>query len=343
LTNRNYHIGHSHVDCQFGANISAWLSAQKEQSVFIISDENIFSGFPDLFSHHPFFILKSGETFKSQDTINEIVSSMLDQQIDRSILMVGLGGGVVTDITGFVSSIYKRGTRLVLIPTSLLSMVDASLGGKNGINAGIRKNMIGTIHQPEQIFFDYSLLKSLPLAEWKSGMAEVIKHAITMDADMMKMLEANDLNSLKDSETLIDSLIQKNVELKMKVVSQDPHDSSSRHVLNFGHTLGHALEPILGISHGEAVSVGMVFACKLSEMICGFDSAHTRRLTALLQRYGLPVHVHVAVEKVLNLMANDKKNKDTQITYVLLEDMGKPITHRFAKEQLVEHLTSFLA
>ena len=343
MTNKSYHIGNFDVACQFGVNISAWLSHQREQSVFIISDENIFSSYPNLFANHPFYILKSGETIKNQDSINDIVSLMLDQQIDRNILIVGLGGGVITDIAGFVSSIYKRGTRLVLIPTSLLCMVDASLGGKNGINAGLRKNMIGTIHQPEQILFDYSLLISLPGCEWKSGMAEVIKHAITLDTDLMRMLEENDLKSLTDSELLIDSLVKKNVDVKMKVVSSDPHDNSNRHVLNFGHTLGHALEPILGLSHGEAISVGMVFACKLSEKICGFNSEHTRRLTALLHRYGLPVHVKAAVGKVLDLMVNDKKNKDSQITYVLLEDMGKPIVHGFTKDQLIEPLTSFLS
>ena len=196
-------------------------------------------------------------------------------EADRKTVLIGVGGGVVTDMTGYVASVYMRGIGFGFIPTSLLAMVDASIGGKNGIDVGVYKNMVGVIRQPSFLFFDTSLLQTLPDKEWKNGFAEIIKHASIKDATMFKQLEQNDVTFYRKKENQLAALVQRNALLKTKVVQQDEFEKGDRKLLNFGHTLGHALENQYELSHGQAISIGMAYASSLSEKINGFKNTES--------------------------------------------------------------------
>ena len=180
-------------------------------------------------------------------------------------LLVGVGGGVVTDIAGFVASIYMRGVKFAFVPTSILAMVDASIGGKNGIDVGVYKNLVGVINHPEFLLYDYSFLETLPDAEWVNGFAEIIKHACIKDADMFDFLEEYSLARFQSSITDTAAIIKRNVDIKYAVVASDEHETGDRKLLNFGHTIGHAIENADHLSHGHAISIGMVAACRISE------------------------------------------------------------------------------
>ena len=175
-------------------------------------------------------------------------------------MLVGIGGGVITDLTGYVAAIYMRGLSFGFVPTSILAMVDAAIGGKNGIDVGVYKNIIGTIRQPQFLLYDYSLLKSLPQSEWVNGFAEIVKHACIKDARLFNTLRQNSIRSYQRNSKELGALIKKNVHIKASVVQADEFEKGERRLLNFGHTLGHAIENIYKMPHGHAISIGMVAA-----------------------------------------------------------------------------------
>jgi 3-dehydroquinate synthase len=216
-----------------------------------------------------------------------------------------------------------RGIKFGFVPTTLLSIVDASIGGKNGIDVGVFKNIVGTINQPAFILHDTTFLKTLPEKEWQNGFAEIIKHACIKDASMFKMLEAGSLKKYQSNTKLLKALIQRNALLKSKVVIADEFENGERRLLNFGHTFGHAIENTYQLSHGYAVAVGMVMACMISEAYRGFKG--TNRVIALIKKYGLPVHQSYDAKKVIEVMKADKKKVQDIIHYVLLQKIGKAI------------------
>ena len=207
---------------------------------------------------------------------------MISLNADRQSFIVGVGGGVVTDLAGFVASIYMRGIRFAFVPTSILAMVDASVGGKNGIDVGVYKNLVGVINQPEFLLYDYSFLETLPGEEWVNGFAEIVKHACIKDGDMFSFLEENSLTAFRSSLNTAGSLIRKNVEIKYNVVSQDETETGERKLLNFGHTIGHAIENTSKLAHGSAISIGMVVACRISERINNFATAEYTKINQLI-------------------------------------------------------------
>ncbi len=336
-----YKINHTETNLLFNISYTEGLKDVLQKNGYLITDANVYSSHRPFIDSIPHFVIRAGEIYKTSETIQLILHDMLEQKIDRDTMIIGMGGGVVTDIAGYVSAIYKRGTSLTLIPTSLLGMVDAAIGGKNGVNAGLYKNVIGTIHQPNHIIFDFELTDTLPETEWQSGMAEIIKHTVTLDTSMIDILEANRIESIKNDKTILAALVERNVRLKMDVVCKDSEDLAQRHVLNFGHTLGHAIEQLHDLSHGEAVAIGMVFACRLSESVTGFPAEKTELLIQLLQKYRLPVSINAQSDEVVSIMLNDKKNKGDDIRYVLLENFGKPIVQSFSVEFIRENLNSF--
>lgn len=202
-------------------------------------------------------IISSGEKSKSMHQVEECIAFLMNHEVDKCDLLVGVGGGVVTDLTGYVSSIYKRGIDLALMPTTLLSMVDASIGGKNGINFGAVKNMIGTIKMPQAVLIEVRFLNSLPDIEWKNGFAEIIKHGFIEQFSLIQWLKEHHLERFQKDLSLTASLVLEAVNIKMKVVEEDPYEQGRRKILNFGHTFGHAFESILEIPHGQAVMLGM--------------------------------------------------------------------------------------
>jgi len=251
---------------------------------------------------------------------------------DRTSTLVGVGGGVITDITGYVASVYMRGIRFGFLPTSLLAMVDASIGGKNGIDVGVYKNMVGIIRQPAFILHDMSLVQSLPEAEWQNGFAEIIKHACIKDAAMFEELEKNSLPLYRGKKTLLSSLVQRNAILKTKVVQKDEFEKADRKLLNFGHTLGHAIENMYAFSHGQAVSIGMTYACHISEQRAGFKQ--TERVVALLRKYGLPTYTEFDRAKAFEILQKDKKKVSTHMSYVLLQKIGKGVLDAIPLKEL---------
>jgi 3-dehydroquinate synthase len=239
---------------------------------------------------------------------------------------------VITDITGYVASVYMRGIPFGFIPTSILAMVDASIGGKNGIDVGVYKNMVGIIRQPKFILHDLVFLNTLPQNEWENGFAEIIKHACIKDASMFKELEATSYKKYQGRKKPVCELIQRNAIIKSRVVQRDEFEKGERRLLNFGHTLGHALENQYELSHGQAISVGMTYASHISEQLTGFKEA--KRVVNLLEKYNLPTYAEFNRQKVFEVMKMDKKREKTEMNYILLERLGKGVVRSLPTNEL---------
>ncbi|MEO7445517.1 MAG: 3-dehydroquinate synthase [Ferruginibacter sp.] len=333
-----YYFGQAQTDIYFQADKSLLSTLNPGQNIILVTDENIHAAYADFFASYKSVIIKAGEINKQQAAVDSIISQLLEMGADKSTYLIGVGGGVVTDITGFAASIYKRGMKLALMPTSILAMVDAALGGKNGVDAGLYKNMIGTIYQPGFILFDYDFLKTLPRTEWINGFAEIIKHAAIKDAGMFSFLEENDLETFMQEPQKISGLIEKNARLKLDVVTRDEKEIGERKMLNFGHTLGHAIENLHHLPHGHAISIGMVAAAQLSEKILGYPAEETARLIRLLKKYHLPVECNINVPQVFKLLAADKKVTANQVDFILLKKTGQAEVHSLPLQSLENYL-----
>jgi 3-dehydroquinate synthase len=331
-----YKFSAQSTDYYFSASFSALGKlADKKQTVLIV-DEKVFFNHAAKFKGWNVMVIKSGEEHKTRETADMIIDNLIGLEADRKTTLVGIGGGVITDITGYVASIYMRGLRFGFVPTTVLAMVDAAIGGKNGIDLGVYKNMVGTIRQPSFLLYDYNFLDSLPEFEWINGFAEIIKHACIADAAMFRMLEQTSLQQLRSSKKMIGELVERNARLKSKVVQRDEFETGERKLLNFGHTLGHALENLYELSHGQAVAIGMAFACVLSEKIGGFGQAE--RVIELIERYGLPANIEFDKEQVMEVMRMDKKRERKEIHYVFLDKIGKGVIKPIAIKQLQQFI-----
>jgi 3-dehydroquinate synthase len=316
----------------FNAEFSLLEQLVDPAKTVIVTDENIFNAHWRKFKDWKTIVLQPGEENKIQSTVDSIIQQLIGYGADRKSVLIGLGGGVVTDITGYAASIYMRGIRFGFVPVSLLAMVDASIGGKNGIDVGPYKNLAGTIRQPEFLLYDSSFLKSLPNTEWVNGFAEIIKHACIKDAKLFRELEANNLRHYKNDKEALSKLVQKNAVIKSNVVMEDEFEHGERKLLNFGHTWGHAIETNYALPHGHAVSIGMVMACRLSEQLNGFKG--TDRVVELLEKYGLPVEMEVDKKKVFEVLKMDKKKVNTSMNYILLNDIGNAVIKSIPIEKL---------
>jgi 3-dehydroquinate synthase len=323
MLKKTFSFSVSKTICYFDASIAQIGSVvEKDRSIFI-TDQHVFDHHKKFFKGTKFIQIPAGESFKVQYIVDTIVDQLISFGADRQTTLIGVGGGVVTDITGYVASIYMRGIPFGFVPTSILGMVDASIGGKNGIDVGNYKNMVGVIRQPGFLYYDISLLQSLPAEEWVNGFAEVIKHAAIKDAALFRDLEKNSINSYRKNKGALNDLIRKNVLIKSSVVQKDEFEGSDRRLLNFGHTLGHAVENVYHLPHGHAISIGIKAACLISEEMLNFKE--TARVTNLLQQYGLPIDIPVDFGKVVEIMRMDKKKTRDIMHYVLLEKLGKAI------------------
>jgi 3-dehydroquinate synthase len=321
MKKQSIHIGKSSTDFYWNSSIKNLTRIADPAYSVIITDKNVYSTNTKVFKGWNVIVLKPGEEFKVQETVNSIIEQLIRFQVDRSFTLIGVGGGVVTDLTGYVASIYMRGIRFGFVPTSLLAIVDASIGGKNGIDVGLYKNMLGVIRQPDFILHDLSLLKSLPLTEWKNGFAEIIKHACIRDRSMFNSLSKQTLKKYQQSTTLLASLLKRNALIKIKLVQKDEFEKGDRRLLNFGHTLGHALENQYELSHGQAIAIGMTYAAEFSKEMVGFKEVES--IVELLNKYGLPTYAKFDAKKVIKLMSMDKKRNRTSLYYVFLKNIGK--------------------
>ncbi|MFZ9660538.1 MAG: 3-dehydroquinate synthase, partial [Chitinophagaceae bacterium] len=257
---------------------------------------------------------------------------LINMKADRKTTLIGVGGGVITDLTGYVASIFMRGIDFGFVPTTLLAMVDAAIGGKNGIDVGEYKNMVGTINQPRFLLYDYNFLQTLSDPVWSDGFAEIIKHACIKDISAFRLLEEHDLEKIKNSRKLLSFIVERNARLKSKVVQNDEFEKGERKLLNFGHTLGHAIETQYELTHGQAVSIGMGYACKVSELLRGFRQ--TDRVKNVLEQYGLPVEASFKMEKVFKILTMDKKRVSKDMSYVVLDKIGKGTIHSLPVKEL---------
>jgi 3-dehydroquinate synthase len=305
----------------------------------LVTDRNIYSAHEKKLKGWKTIVLPPGEESKVQLTVDSIIDQLISHGADRKWWLVGIGGGVVTDITGYAASVYMRGIRFGFLPVSVLAMVDASIGGKNGIDVGPYKNLVGTIRQPDFLLYDSSFLKSLPMREWTNGFAEVIKHACIKDASLFRELEKHNLKTYRQDKVALGRLIQKNAVIKSKVVIADEFEQGDRKLLNFGHTWGHAIETKYSLPHGHAVSIGMVMACRLSEQLTGFRQ--TIRVMRLLEQYGLPLGLDVNKKEVFEVLKMDKKRDRSSINYVLLDDIGKGVIKNISLDKLETMVNSY--
>jgi len=316
----------------FDASFDHLEKLVSKENTFIITDENVFSKNQRKFKGWNSIVIKPGEEHKTQQTVDNIIGQLVQAGANRKSCIVGVGGGVITDIAGYVAGIYMRGVQFGFVPTSILAMVDASIGGKNGVDVGVYKNMVGLIRQPSFLLYDYSLLKSLPKEEWVNGFAEIIKHACIKDAAMFKLLEQHKLTDFQKGKVLLNKLIQRNALLKSKVVQHDEFENGDRKLLNFGHTLGHAIENTYKLPHGHAVSIGMVIAAYISRDMLQLKDAD--RIAFLIVKYGLTAFFKFNADKALEMMKSDKKATRKDIQYVLLEKIGKGIVKPLTLEQI---------
>lgn len=328
------------TDFYFAWGISHLKKITDPKATILITDENVFNAHTKRFKGWNTIVLKPGEEFKVQGTVDTIIEKLIEMQADRKTTLVGVGGGVVTDITGYVAAVYMRGLRFGFVPTSILGLVDASIGGKNGIDVGMYKNMVGIIRQPSFILHDMVFLNSLPQAEWENGFAEVIKHACIKDATMFAELEKNTLKTYQGRQTAICELIQRNAMIKTKVVQQDEFEKGERRLLNFGHTLGHALETQYELLHGQAISIGMTYACHISEQLTGFKQ--TEKVVSVLEKYNLPTYASFNKQKVFDILKMDKKRERKEMNYVLLEKIGKGVVKTITLKQLEKIIQDLL-
>jgi 3-dehydroquinate synthase len=328
----NYKFSNSSTGYYFDGSFSHLKKIVDQKHSVIITDENVYDAHSKRFKGWNTIVLKPGEEYKVQSTADAVIEQLIDFEADRKTTLIGAGGGVVTDIAGYVASVYMRGISFGFVPTSLLGMVDASVGGKNGIDVDVFKNMVGTIRQPSFILHDMNFLDTLPQKEWENGFAEIIKHACIKDAAMFRQLEANSLKSYQREKKLIADLVRHNAIIKTKVVQLDEFEKGDRKLLNYGHTLGHALENQYELSHGQAVSIGMAYASVISENITGFKEAN--KVTRLLLQYDLPTFVEFDRKKVFAVMKMDKKREKKEMNYILLEKIGKGIVKSIPVNQL---------
>jgi 3-dehydroquinate synthase len=272
-------------------------------------------------------VVPDGEQAKSWETLNRVFDALLEARCGRDTLIVALGGGVIGDLAGFAAAVYQRGVAFVQVPTTLLAQVDSSVGGKTAINHALGKNMIGAFHQPRAVISDVATLDTLPERELRSGLAEVIKHGLALDAAFVEWLEKNMEALLARQREALIHAVRRSCELKARIVAEDERESGARALLNFGHTFGHAIEAATGYGtwlHGEAVAAGMVMAVELSALMGHLKKTEVSRVRALLQRAGLPVTgPALAPEALLELMAVDKKAAKGRTRFVLLEAIGR--------------------
>lgn len=289
----------------------------------LITDENLETYYPEFLKDKDYISLSPGEKTKSLSQVEKLQKQLLDKGLDRNSLLIGFGGGVITDLTGFVASTFMRGIDFGFISTSLLGQVDAVLGGKNGVNLEGYKNIIGSFSQAKFIISDPHFLKTLPEIELINGCAEVIKQFVIKDKEGFSFLEENATSFFDCDMHFLARLIHWQTKIKMGIVEQDEKEKGLRKTLNFGHSFGHAIEKDKGIKHGFAVSMGMHIAAKLSLHLGYLKEKDFSRLISILEKFKLPSTIDLEVEALISTMEKDKKRVGKSIDFILLEGIGK--------------------
>ena len=307
-----------------------------ETGVVIITDNNVHRIFGNRFPDFPVFTVRAGESSKKMEVIESLAERLIEAGIDRTGFILGIGGGVVCDIAGFLASIYMRGIRCAYVSSSLLSQVDASTGGKNGVNLGGIKNILGCFRQPEFVICDPAMLQTLPEEEYYSGLAELIKTAIIGDEKLFEIIEKNHEKIIKRDKELLSALISRAVNFKAVVVSKDEKESGLRRILNFGHTYGHAIEAYKSFRHGYAVASGIELASRFSLSKSMITSPEYERIVALLKAFRLLRLHDIPDDQISRLVMRDKKKTGSEVYFVFIEKIGKAVVNKISIGEVID-------
>jgi 3-dehydroquinate synthase len=313
-------------------NLSKYLPQNKK--VVIITDENILKLYSSQLQDFTIIQMGLGEKNKTIHSVEQIYGELIRKEVDRSGFIVGIGGGIVCDVAGFVASTYMRGISFGFVSTTLLSQVDASIGGKNGVNIKGYKNMVGVFAQPEFVICDITMLKTLDQKEFISGFAEIIKTAAIRSILLFDFLKKNSSGALNHDYNILEHIIFESAIIKAQVVQNDEKEAGERRILNFGHTFAHSIEKNFGILHGEAVAIGMVIATKISVKLGLLENNVAEEIKQLLINYHLPVDLNFNKNDIFNALLKDKKREGEKINLVLLKEIGNAIVQKVSVNQM---------
>jgi len=328
------HIGERTTPVLVGSGLWKGMKDIRSDKIILMVDEHVLALHKSKFLGFEVIPVLSGEKHKSLGDVLDLQRQLVDLEADRSTFIVGVGGGLVTDVVGFVASTYMRGIRFGFISTTLLGQVDASIGGKNGVNLDGYKNMVGVINQPEFVWCDLSFLSTLETGEYLSGYAEVIKYGAIRDKDFLNFLEKNGDAVMSRNDSVMEKIISHSASMKIEIVASDVDEKGDRKLLNFGHTFGHAIEKITGVLHGYAISIGMCMAARLSERLGLLGEEESVRLRSTLEAAGLPVTTDIQPDMIFNTLLKDKKRSGSQIHFILLRELGNAYIHTFKLDEL---------
>ena len=300
-------------------NLQQYLPGNR---IVIITDTNVKRLYYRYFPPFEIIEIGTGEKIKNLGTVQYIYKKLIELEVDRSFFMLGIGGGIVCDITGFAASTYMRGLKFGFVSTTLLSQVDGSIGGKNGVNFLGFKNLVGVFSQPEFVICDLNLLTTLKENDFLSGFAEIVKHAAIKSKELFEYLENNYSKAIQGDLEIINKLVYDSLIIKSSIVAVDEKEKGERKKLNFGHTFGHSIEKITGITHGKAVSIGMTMASRLSVQKGLLPEKEAYRIESLLRKFKLPTSLDLGKEKIFEVLKKDKKREGNSINLVLLNRIG---------------------
>ncbi len=339
-------------------HIGAWITGETptlkpDSKILVVSNPLIFRAYGqrviDSLTQAGFevtsCILPAGERYKTPATVQKIYDAALESRLERSSTLIALGGGVIGDMTGFAAATWLRGINVIQVPTTLLAMVDAAIGGKTGVNHPRGKNLIGAFHQPRFVLIDPQVLKTLPMREFRAGMAEVIKYGIIWDAELFeKMEQAKRLDQLRYiSDELLQEILTRSCQAKAHVVSKDEKEAGLREILNYGHTIGHAVESLTGyrvVNHGEGVAIGMVAAGQIAVEMGLWNQESCDRQLALIEKAGLPIRLPdgMDIEAILTALQRDKKVQSGKVRFVLPTAIGTAITTDQVTSDIIQNV-----
>lgn len=347
VLNQEYSI---FIDKNLLEQLEALVDLSNYSQIAIVTDINLKSHLEIILNNlktKPLVVtIEAGEEHKTIDTVQTIWNQLIDAKCDRKTLIINLGGGVIGDMGGFVASTYMRGIDFINIPTTLLSQVDASVGGKTGIDFAGLKNLIGTFNQPKAVIIDIETIKTLPDREFVSGFGEIVKHGLIIDKAYFQKVVSKKPKEFSEDE-LID-IIANSCDIKKGIVENDPKEMGIRKILNFGHTIGHAIEALSldtnhPLLHGEAISLGMIAEAKLSQLVGNISDQDVELIKNSLENSGLPINIgNTNAEKIFEKIAGDKKNSFGEIRWTLLKQLGEAIYDQNVNEDLVKKALEYV-
>ncbi len=337
---KNYKVkSFSSTDIYIGSEYNYFKNLANGRQIILITDNILYNLYPQAFEKQKCIIINSGEENKSLASFEKIIEQLIEFGADRNTLIIGFGGGMICDITGFVAASFMRGSNFGFVATTLLAQVDAAIGGKNGINFNNYKNYIGSIIQPEFVICDPQVLKTLTQQDYLSGLGEIIKYALISDMSFVEYLYENTENILSKNSDNLNFIIKKCIEVKAKIVEEDSNDYGLRHILNFGHSLGHSFEIIDNIPHGIAVAIGLIEEAKISVKLGYCEDNLVELIENLVNKFIPNLKTEIS-QKHIDLLVRDKKKDGKMINFVFLTNIGEPLIVKTELSEIINAINS---